>query len=260
MARRAAHNASVAKRGFGDPVDPGAAPERDDERWERDDRPAPKPGRRRQSGPQLDLPEIDAVHLRGLNPDQRERLRTRLRDAAEAYLGERFGEAEKLLGPLAKRYPQIPEIQELHGLTLYRLGRWKQAAAALEMFGDLTGDVDQLPVLADCHRALGSHTEVRRLWDELRHAGPEAPIMVEGRIVMAGSLADKGDVEGAIRLLEQGPVRAKRARDHHLRLWYALADLYERAGDHQRARRGFERIEQSEPGYVDVRERIDSLR
>jgi len=145
-------------------------------------------------------------------------------------------------------------------LTLYRLGRWTAALGELEMFAELTGDVDQLPVAADCNRALGRHTEVRALWDELRHAGPAAPIMVEGRIVMAGSLADQDDVVGAIRLLEQGPVRAKQARDHHLRLWYALADLYERAGDHQRARRGFERIEQAEPGYVDVAERLDALR
>ena len=48
---------------------------------------------------------------------------------------------------------------------------------------------------------------------------------------MAGSLADRGDVKGAIRLLEQGWKFPKRAKVHHLRRAYALADLYERAGD-----------------------------
>ena len=57
------------------------------------------------------------------------------------------------------------------------------------MFGILTGDVDQLPVLADCHRALGRHGETRSIWDELRAAGPDAPTMTEGRIVMSGSIA-----------------------------------------------------------------------
>lgn len=83
--------------------------------------------------------------------------------------------------------------------------------------------------------------------------------MTEGRIVMAGAMADIGDVAGGIRLLEQGPLKPKKPRDHHVRLWYALADLYERAGDHQRARRGFERIDQVEPGYADVSGRLESL-
>ena len=258
MARRGAHNASVAKRGWGDDPDPREPEPRERDDWKRADSKRGR-GHSRRAGPQLELPEIDPSHLRGLSQDQRDRLRQRLRDAGEAYLAERFGDAEKLLTPLAKRYPQVPEVLELHGLTQYRLGRWKPALAALEMFGDLTGDVDQYPVQADCHRALGSHTEVRRLWDDLRQAGPSSAIMVEGRIVMAGSLADQDDLAGAIRLLEQGPVRAKKAKDHHLRLWYALADLYDRAGDRQRAKRGFERIEQSEPGYVDVPERLAAL-
>ena len=112
--------------------------------------------------------------------------------------------------------------------------------------------------MADCYRALGE-VKLRHLWDELRASGPEAAIMTEGRIVMAGAMADIGDVAGGIRLLEQGPLKPKKPRDHHVRLWYALADLYERAGDHQRARRGFERIDQVEPGYADVSGRLESL-
>lgn len=76
---------------------------------------------------------------------------------------------------------------------------------------------------------------------------------------MAGALADIGDIAGGIRLLEKGPIKTRRAQEHHVRLWYALADLYERAGDHQRARRGFERIEQVEPHYADVSNRLESL-
>lgn len=260
VARRGAHNAHVAERGWGEDHARTDAPDHGSERWERETGPR---GRRRGSQkrerPRLDLPEIEEAHLRGLNGDQRMRLRQRLREAGEAYLGDRFGDAEKILGPLAKRHPQIPEILELYGLTLYRLGRWKPALSSLELLVELTGDLDQLPVMADCYRALGRHGDVRRLWDELRHSGPSAPIMVEGRIVMAGSLVDQEDLAGAIRLLEKGPVRPSNAKDHHVRLWYALADVYERAGEHQRARRGFERIEQVSPGYLDVPERLDAL-
>nr|ADI18051.1 hypothetical protein [uncultured actinobacterium HF0200_20K23] len=183
----------------------------------------------------------------------------RVGEAGEHFLADRFGEVDDILRPIIKKYPQIPELHELYGLTLYRLGRWSDALERLQHFTDVTGDVDQFPVMADCYRALGEVQSVRKLWDELRVAGPEAEIITEGRIVMAGTLADTGDVAGGIRLLERGPIKTKKPRDHHVRLWYALADLYERAGDHQRARRGFERIQQVEPGYADVADRLSSL-
>ena len=190
---------------------------------------------------------------------ERDRLLRRVAEAGEHFLSDRFGEVDDLLRPMIKKYPQIPELHELYGLTLYRLGRWNDALERLQHFADVTGDINQYPVMADCYRALGEVKLVRKLWDDLRAAGPEAAIMTEGRIVMAGAMADIGDVAGGIRLLEQGPLKPKKPRDHHVRLWYALAALYESAGDHQRARRGFERIEQVEPGYADVSDRLDSL-
>jgi hypothetical protein len=262
VARRGAHNASIdpgGPRSKAEENEAVAPPERTDERWERV-RPGKEPPKRSKNRKRtVDLPQISESHMRGMSDEQRKRTRRRLGDAAEDFLAERFGDVEKVLAPLSKQYPQIPEVQELYGLTLYRLGKWSAAITALEMFGILTGDIDQLPVLADCHRALGRHGETRSIWEELRAAGPDAPTMTEGRIVMSGSMADQGDLQGAIRLLEQGPVRSKSPKEHHLRLWYALADLYERAGERQRARRGFDRIESTEPGYADVYARIRSL-
>ena len=117
----------------------------------------------------------------------------------------------------------------------------------------------QLPVLADCYRALGRLNDVHDVWDRLRHADPDAQTITEGRIVAAGALADEGRPRDAIRLLEAGPLRPKRPKDHHLRLWYALADLYDRVGDLQRARRGFARIADVEPEFVDVADRLAAL-
>src|SRR5207249_1847774 len=83
--------------------------------------------------------------------------------------------------------------------------------------------------LADCHRALGHWPEVAALWEELRAASPGAEVVTEGRIVAAGALADQGQVRAAIRLLRKG-AEPSRPKWFHPRLWYALADLYERAG------------------------------
>ncbi len=102
----------------------------------------------------------------------------------------------------------MPAVRELNGLTLYRLRRWKLAAAELEAFRELTHSTEQHPVLADCYRALKRPKRVAELWDELREASPSAELVTEGRIVMAGSLADRDDVVGAIRLLSREGLEA----------------------------------------------------
>ncbi len=86
-------------------------------------------------------------------------------------------------------------------------------------------------VLADCYRALHRWTAVEELWTELKAASPDPVVMADGRMVMAGALADRGKLEEAIALLEQGMGRSRKAQPYHLKQWYALADLYERAGD-----------------------------
>ena len=222
--------------------------------------PAPQAApRSRRAKVRLEVPELDPAGVRGMPSSERQRLAQRLREAGEDFLAERFGDALVTLRPLASRYGAVAEVQELYGLTLYRLGRWTAASHRLEQYEKLTGAVDQLPVLADCYRALGRLNDVHDVWDRLRNADPDAQTITEGRIVAAGALADEGRPRDAIRLLEAGPLRPKRPQEHHLRLWYALADLYDRMGDLQKARRGFTRIDTVEPGFVDVQDRLAAL-
>jgi tetratricopeptide (TPR) repeat protein len=186
------------------------------------------------------------------------RANERLRDAAAAFERERYEEARALLRPLADQAPGAASVRELYGLTLYRMGRWKDATRELEAFRQLTGTTEQHPVLEDCYRALGRHRVVEELWDELREVSPSADLMAEGRIVMAGSLADQGKLKAAIDLLEAAKL-PKRPDVHHLRMTYALADLYERAGDAARARELFRWVVLHEPDFVDAAERAASL-
>src|SRR4029453_6460290 len=94
--------------------------------------------------------------------------------------------------------------------------------------------------------------EVDALWKELAEASPSAEAVAEGRIVAAGALADRGELDPAIRLLAAGQKTAKRVRPHHLRVLYALADLVERAGDIPRARTLFTRVANADPDFADV--------
>jgi tetratricopeptide (TPR) repeat protein len=158
-----------------------------------------------------------------------------------------------------KEAPDMASAHEVLGLAQYRLGNWRQAAVALEAFRSLGGGVEHHPVLADCYRAMRKYEPIEALWLELREASPSAALVAEGRIVMAGALADQGDLDGAIGLLRPSERMPSRVRDHHLRLWYVLADLYDRNGEVPKARALFTRVLSNDPEFSDVRDRLAQL-
>lgn len=204
-------------------------------------------------------PDVAEEVARSSGEAQAHRNAKRLQEAAKAYGEERYRDALHLVEPLARRLATAAAVRELRGLCLYRLGRWTPAIAELTVAERLAGGMEHHPVLADCHRALGRHGEVDRLWEELRQGTAPAAVVTEGRIVTASSLADRGQLQAAIHLLEQGPVGVRKPRAHHLRLWYALAALYERAGDVSRARQLFGQLRDHAPDFADVGHRYRSL-
>lgn len=204
--------------------------------------------------------DVGDVTFPGVGGETETKLRRRLAEAAVAFERDRFGEAYRLLQSIDRLAPDVPEVLELRGLTQYRQGRWAQAIKDLRRFEELSDSVEQHPVIADCHRARREWAAVAETWRELGEASPSAELVEEGRIVMAGAYADQGDLKAAIRLLESAPTVPRKLKPHHLRRFYALADLYERAGDRKRARRLFESIDATEPGLGDVRDRIRQLR
>lgn len=215
----------------------------------------PAPARRRARLPA----EVGRELARAADGGAGGRLEPLLAEAARAYDHDRYQDAQRILASVVRRAPEAAAVRELYGLCFYRRGRWAEAIRQLEAAHRLSGSLDQHPVLADCYRAMGRGRDVRRLWDELRAASPSAELVAEGRIVMAGSLADSGDLAGAVALLERSLRPARPTRDHHLRQWYALADLYERAGDVARARALFSRVLASDPEVADTAERLAAL-
>ncbi len=157
--------------------------------------------------------------------------------------------------------PSVAGVRELAGLSAYRSGKWREAQRHLQAYTDMSGSYEHIPVLMDCQRALRKPKKVVALWTELRQHSPEPDVLAEGRLVAAASLAETGDLQGAITMLTAaGATKALRnPSDRHVRQWYLLGDLYERAGDLPRAREFLERVARVDPEAYDVAERLAGL-
>jgi tetratricopeptide (TPR) repeat protein len=191
----------------------------------------------------------------------RARVTERMGAALAAFERERYRDALRMLRPVVDAVPSAPTPRELLGLCHYRIGNWRAALHQLDAFAALSGSSDQDPARMDCHRALGHHSRVRSLWDELRRSSPDADVLAEGRLVLAGATADRGALGEAVRILaDAGAGRlVRRPADRHVRQWYALADLLERSGDIVTARTLFARVAAVDPDAYDVSSRLEAL-
>ncbi len=216
--------------------------------------PRPAPRRRR-----IDPDTVSEIESDVRDPRRAAELTSRLGQAQQALDRERFDDARRLASSLLRSLQNVAAVHEVVGLAAYRTGRWKQAASELAAAQSLHQSVELLPVLADAYRALRRWSDVDRIWSEVREASPSQEVLAEARIVAAGALADQGDLSAAIRTMGRSAQVPKRVRDHHLRQWYVLADLHDRAGDTLEATRWFERVAEHDPEFVDVLDRLRAL-
>lgn len=183
----------------------------------------------------------------------------RLAAATEALERDRYRDALRMVSSVLKNLPNVGAAHEVAGVSYYRLGEWRKAINELLQARALHPAPEQLPVLADCYRALRRYREVEDVWMEIRESSPNPSVMAEGRIVAAGALADQGDISGALELLLRVADAPKRVREYHLKQWYVIADLYDRSGDIVKARNFFKRIAAVDPRYADVSDRLATL-
>ena len=187
------------------------------------------------------------------------KLAERLAEAVHAYDHDRYQDSLRILRPLARAVSTSPAVRELYGLTLYRMGRWREALEEFEQYRLLTDSLR--PVSGDDGLPAGAAPAPRRR----RIVGGAAPSLAQWRGRGRGTDRDgrlpgrPGDLRGAIRLLERDRA-IKKPRVHHLREWYALADLFERAGDVTQARDLFRRVEAADPDLFDTHDRLRALR
>ena len=251
-----------------------AAPERSREEWIDEGSVRPKRDSnlggvrakgtgRAQKGGRKEVRALDSVveqFERALGKKASPRALKRYEAALQAFEAHRYEDARKILNPMSREYSDVSAVREMLGLCFYRAGQWKRAVTELETAIALNPDwIFNHAVLADCHRALGDHEKCEKYWRELAEASPHPELLAEGRIVMAGSLADRGLVSEALSLMDKAAGDMKRPSEYHLRQWFVIGDLYDKEGNVIKARQFFERVAMHDRQFVDVAERLASL-
>ncbi len=191
----------------------------------------------------------------------REKMVITLTKAAEAYDRKRYEEALRLGRIVADAVPSVAPVREITGLAAYRAERWNMAKVHLSAHFTITGDPEHLPLVMDCDRASRRYRAVDKVFAQLEESEPTAEVLIEGRIVMAAALADQKKYAEAIDLLTRagGTKQLRNPSFRHVRLWYALADIFDRAGDVVSARELFSRVVIAEPDAYDAADRLAEL-
>jgi tetratricopeptide (TPR) repeat protein len=133
------------------------------------------------------------------------------------------------------RAARVAAVREAVGIAAYRAQEWAEAITELRTARRISGDPRNLPILADCERALGRPAQAARALNDPDVGRLDAQTRAELLIVVAGARRDLGQLDAALAVLARGGLDRDRPRPGSMRLWYAYADALEADGRRQDA-------------------------
>jgi tetratricopeptide (TPR) repeat protein len=158
------------------------------------------------------------------------------------------------------RASRLAVVREATGEAAYAAGHYAEALAELRAAKRMNGATAYLPIMADCHRALGHPDQALKLAKSpsVRNFAPAAK--AEMTIVEAGARRDMGQLDAALRTLELAPLTSKSRESWVVRLRYAYADTLEAAGRDNDALAWFHRTHAIDSEEItDAAARADAL-
>lgn len=158
------------------------------------------------------------------------------------------------------RASRIAVVREATGEAAYAAGHFAEALAELRAAKRMNGATEYLPIMADCHRALGNPEQALKLAKSpsVVNFAPEAK--AEMTLVEAGARRDMGQLDAALRTLELAPLMNKTRASWVVRLRYAYADTLEAAGRETDALTWFHRTHAIDSEEItDAAERAEQL-
>lgn len=165
-----------------------------------------------------------------------------------------------LAAQAAKRLaPRAPVVREVLGLALYSSGRFKEALGELLAYRRMSGRQDENHMIADAYRAVGTPEKAPPLIREALTVELPADVRAELFVVGAAALADMGRYDDALSLLHGYRHAEDIVSGYDLRVWYAVADVLDRAGRHVEAADAFRRLLHHDDEVFDAAERLAVL-
>jgi hypothetical protein len=128
------------------------------------------------------------------------------------------------------RTQRLAVIREALGEAAYAAGHYAEALAELRAAKRMNGATAYLPIMADCHRALGHPDQAIKLAHSPSVANFRPEAKAEMTLVESGARRDMGQLDAALRILELAPLSNKTRASWVVRLRYAYADTLEAAG------------------------------
>ena len=115
-------------------------------------------------------------------------------------------------------------VREATWEAAYAAGHYAEALSELRAAKRMNGATDYLPIMADCHRALGNPEQAIKLAKSPSVSNFSTEAKAEMTLVEAGARRDMGQLDAALRTLELAPLTSKSRQSWVVRLRYAYAD------------------------------------
>ena len=151
------------------------------------------------------------------------------------------------------RAGRLAVVREAVGEAAYAAGEYAEALSELRSAKRMNGAQDYIAIMADCERALGRPDRALTLLKNASRENFAPPLLAEVLIVEAGARRDRGELDAALRTLENGSLNSKSRAPWVARLRYAYAETLLMAKRPEDALEWFHRTE-----AVDVEEITDA--
>lgn len=151
------------------------------------------------------------------------------------------------------RASRLAVVREAVGEAAYAAGEYAEALAELKAAKRMNGAFDYVAIIADCERALKKPERALAFIKAVPREKLSQELNAELTIVEAGARRDRGEMDAALRTLENARITSKSREPWVARLRYAYADTLEQAGQLNEALTWFHRTE-----AVDTEEATDA--
>ena len=141
------------------------------------------------------------------------------------------------------RASRLAVVREAVGEAAYAAGEYAEALAELRAAKRMNGVQDYVAIMADCERALGRPDRALALVRNAPKDKLSPALLAELTIVEAGARRDRGELDAALRTLENSHLLSKSREPWVARLRYAYADALVEAGRATDALTWFHRTE-----------------